>query len=74
MHKTTVYLPDELKAALARAARERGCAEAALIRQAIEALTRGPEAPPPRLPLFRASGPPIAEEVDAFLDGGFGRE
>ncbi|MFZ5475437.1 MAG: CopG family transcriptional regulator [Myxococcota bacterium] len=74
MHKTTVYLPDELKVALARAARERGRSEADLIREAIAALTRGPDAPAPRLPLFRASGPPIAEDVDTALAEGFGRE
>jgi hypothetical protein len=74
MHKTTVYLPAELKAALRRAARARGCPEAELIREAIEALTQGPEAPSPRLPLFRATGAPIAEDVDAFLAEGFGRQ
>jgi hypothetical protein len=36
MIKTTVYLPDDLKAAVRRAAAERRMSEAAVIRQAIE--------------------------------------
>jgi Ribbon-helix-helix protein, copG family len=34
MQKTTVYVPDELKHALAQAAAARGCSEAELIREA----------------------------------------
>jgi hypothetical protein len=72
MTKTTVYLPADLKSALSRAAKQRGCSEAELLREAVARITRDVAAPAPRLPLFRASGPSIAEDVDGALDG-FGR-
>lgn len=72
MTKTTVYLPATLKRALKRAAHARGCSEAALLREAVAHITSEPEAPRPCLPLFRASGPSIAEDVDGAL-AGFGR-
>ena len=72
MTKTTVYLPRELKRALARAARLRGSSEAALLREAVARLVTETDAPSPKLPLFRATGPSIAEDIDRALDG-FGR-
>lgn len=69
MTKTTVYLPLELKRALARVARRRGCSEAELLREAVSLITREAEAPAPRLPLFRAAGPSIARDIDLALDG-----
>lgn len=72
MTKTTVYLPAELKQALAKLARTRGCSEAELLREAVARLTAEAPAPAPRLPLFRGCGPSIAEDIDAALDG-FGR-
>jgi Ribbon-helix-helix protein, copG family len=72
MTKTTVYLPPELKHALARAARTRGCSEAELLRQAVAQITAEAAAQTPRLPLFRSQGPSIAEDVDRALEG-FGR-
>lgn len=69
MTKTTVYLPVELKRALARLARRRRCSEAELLREAVARLTGDADAPSPKLPLFRASGPSIAEDVDEALDG-----
>jgi hypothetical protein len=72
MRKTTVYLPDELKAALRRLARRRGSSEAELLRQAVAQLTEEAESPAPKLPLFRARGPSIAESVDDALKVGFG--
>jgi Arc/MetJ-type ribon-helix-helix transcriptional regulator len=72
MQKTTVYLPAELKAALKRLARRRKSSEAELLRQAVVRLTEEAEAPEPRLPLFRASGPSIAEDIDGALQDGFG--
>lgn len=72
MQKTTVYLPSELKRALTRVARQRRCSEAELLREAVQHLTREAEAPQPRLPLFRAAGASIAEDVDRGLEG-FGR-
>ncbi|MCA1739724.1 MAG: ribbon-helix-helix domain-containing protein [Actinobacteria bacterium] len=52
MKKTTVYLPDDLKAALERTAVGEGRSEAKLIRQAVRDLTQNLEPPRPRLPLF----------------------
>jgi len=72
MRKTTVYLTAELKAALRRLARRRGSSEAELLRQAVAQLTEEAESPDPKLPLFRARGPSIAENIDDALNGGFG--
>jgi hypothetical protein len=69
MKKTTVYLPVELKRALTRAARQRRRSEAELLREAVLTLTGEAEAPAPRLPLFRAKGPSIAEHIDRELAG-----
>ena len=71
MKKTTVYLPDELKAALERAA-ARGRSEAELVREAVRELTQRLEPPRPRLPLFSSGDPTLAERVDAELREGFG--
>lgn len=73
MKKTTVYLPDDLKAALERAAMAQGKSEAELIREAVRKLTEGAEAPKPRLPLFSGGDPTLAERVDEELKKGFGR-
>ena len=67
--KTTVYLPAELKRALARTASRRGVSEAALLREAVARITADDAAPSPKLPLFRSSGPPIAEDIDSALQG-----
>ncbi len=72
MKKTTVYLPDDLKAALERAAVAQGRSEAELIRQAVRELTRELEPPKPRLPLFGGGDPTLAERVDEELAKGFG--
>lgn len=72
MKKTTVYLPPDLKRALTRLARQRRCSEAEVLRDAIARLAGEAEAPAPKLPLFRSTGPSIAEDVDGALHG-FGR-
>jgi hypothetical protein len=69
MTKTTVYLPAEIKRALTRLARQRRCSEAELLREAVSRLTGEAEAPAPRLPLFRSTGPSIAADVDKALEG-----
>ena len=69
MRKTTVYLPPELKRALKSVAAKRQCSEAELLREAVLRLTSDAEAPAPRLPLFRSTGPSIAEDVDRALEG-----
>ena len=49
MQKTTVYVPEELKRSLARAAAARGCSEAELIREALRAVAERTAPPRPRL-------------------------
>ena len=64
MRKTTVYLPDDLKAGLEREAAIRGVSEAELIRAALAEAVRRPR---PRPGLFRAE--PFAERADDLLKG-----
>lgn len=71
MKKTTVYLTDELKDAVKRAARRRGVSEAVVIRDSIRAAVAAPR-PRPQGGLF-ASGDPMAERVDELLAGFGGR-
>lgn len=69
MDKTTVYLPQEMKRALAATAGRRGVSEAELIREGI-ALVTASEAPRrPRLPLFSSGRPDLAENFDGLLKG-----
>jgi Arc/MetJ-type ribon-helix-helix transcriptional regulator len=72
MKRTTVYLPDELKAALERAAAAQGTSEAEVIRSAVEAATSTHAHPSPRIPLFDSGDPTLAERVDDELARGFG--
>ena len=67
MEKTTVYLPDDLKAAVKRVARRRGVSEAEVIRESIRAEVGG-DKPRPRGGLYSGSEP-IARRVDEILDG-----
>lgn len=69
MEKTTVYMPKGLKISLRRAARATGTSEAALIRQAIEQMTREVPAPRPRLPLFTSGQSALADRVEDLLKG-----
>ena len=69
MVKTTVYLPAELKKALARVAAEQRRSEADLLREAVASLTAATSAPAPRLPLFRSKGQSIANDIDKALAG-----
>ena len=72
MRKTTVYLPDELKLALERAAAAQGKSEAAVVRGAIVAATAESSYPTLRLPLFDSGDATFAERVDDELAAGFG--
>ena len=72
MRRTTVYLPDDLKAALERVAREQGRSEAEIIRSAIAAATSAAAPARPDLPLFASGDPTLAERVDDELAAGFG--
>ena len=71
MKKTTIYLPDGLKAALERAAVAEGCSEAELIRQALREKMAGLLPPRPRVPLWPdgLGDDSIAERVDELLEG-----
>ena len=75
MVKTTVYLPEDLKAALARVAAEQGRSEAEIIREAIGSLVSNRARPRPRVPLTpQGLGDPYAaEHVDELLEGYGGR-
>jgi len=69
MHKTTLYLPDDLKEALEREAAARGCSEATLVREALRKLAAEAEGTRPRLPLFKSKHPRLAERTDEALRG-----
>lgn len=62
--KTTIYLPDELKAAVERLARQRGSSEADVIRAA---LTDAVAQTRPTAGFLDAE--PFAERVDDLLEG-----
>jgi hypothetical protein len=71
MRKTTVYLPDELKAAIERLAALTRRSEAEVIRDALATAVIDSTPPRPRLPLS-ASGlgdPRLSERVDEALEG-----
>src|SRR5918994_7758696 len=63
-HKTTIYLPDELKAAVEGEARRRGVSEAEVMRQAIAGAVARPR---PRFGIV--DGEPMAERVEELLAG-----
>lgn len=67
MEKTTLYLPDDLKAAIKLAATRQGVSEAEVIRQSIRA-DLGDVRPRPNGALF-SSGQPIARNADELLAG-----
>jgi plasmid stability protein len=70
VQKTTVYLPEELKFAVKRAAAERGVSEAEVIREALRIAVGGAR-PRPRGALY-SSGHPIARDAETLL-ADFGR-
>jgi metal-responsive CopG/Arc/MetJ family transcriptional regulator len=69
VEKTTVYLPEDLKAAVKRAAKQRGLSEAEVIRDAIR-MGVGGDRPRPRGALY-SGRQAMADRVDELL-GGFG--
>jgi Ribbon-helix-helix protein, copG family. len=69
MYKTTVYLPEELKLSLERAASQHGISEAELIREAVRAFISRSQAPRPRLPLFESGLIDLAERSEDSLSG-----
>ena len=67
VHKTTLYLSDELRRAVTAAARRRGVSEATVIREAI-ASALAEERPAPKPGIF-SSDALMARDVDANLAG-----
>jgi predicted transcriptional regulator len=66
MFKTTIYLPDDLKEAVAEEARRRGQSEAEVIRAAVADAVKAPRSRP-NAAVF--SGEPIARQADELLEG-----
>lgn len=69
MTKTTVYLPDDLKATVTRLAAERRVSEAEIIRDAIRRLGEATARPRPRVGIFDSGDGTIAGRVDELLKG-----
>ena len=69
MKKTTVYLPNILKARLERAAEEDQTSEAEVIREAIDRFTSDRERPRPKAPLFANGAVAPVENFDEALRG-----
>jgi hypothetical protein len=67
MRKTTLYLPEDLKARVKRAAAERGVSEAEIIRESIRVSVGGVR-PRARGGLY-SSGKPIARDAEEMLAG-----
>lgn len=67
--RTTVFLPEDLKAELARAARREGVTESELIRRGLRMVLARSMPPAPKIPLFRGDDPTLAERVDELLRG-----
>ncbi len=66
--KTTIYIPDELKAALARRARIERRSEADIIREALIEATAGYRTPARTVPLGSGAGPhDLSERLDEWL-------
>lgn len=71
MVKTTVYLPEDLKAAVSRVAAENDLSEAEVIREALRDRVARDRTPRPTIPLF-AEGlgdETFSERVDELLSG-----
>jgi len=71
MIKTTVYLPEALKADLEKMAAEEKRSEAEIIRAAVQRAVERRQRPRPRIPLTSEGfgDPTAAERVDELLEG-----
>ncbi|MGQ0573433.1 MAG: CopG family transcriptional regulator [Pseudonocardia sp.] len=69
MVKTTLYLPEELKARLEQVARREGRSEADLVREALTELVRRRIPPKPRGALVDSGDPDWAARADQDLSG-----
>jgi hypothetical protein len=72
MRRTTVYVPDALKAAIERVAAETGCSEAKLIREGIRLAVEHHRPPLPRSGIFASGEASLSERTDDLLSE-FGR-
>ncbi len=75
MRKTTVYLPDDLKASLKRLAESEQRSEAEIMREAVRSAVSDRGCPSPRIPLtlMGLGDPTIAEQTDEMFEGFGGR-
>lgn len=73
MHKTTLYLPDDLKAELKRWAAETHRSEAEIIRETLQRAIEQRVPPAPTIPIYVSEDPHFAERVDEHL-AGFGEQ
>ena len=69
MEKTTVYVPADLKQAVARAAAAEGLSQAEWMRNTLRQASARAAPPKPRLPLFESGKPRLAEQIDQALEG-----
>lgn len=69
MRRTTVYMPEDLKAHLRRTAEATGRSEADLIREGVRKVVSVYDSPRPRIPLFHSDDPTLAERADEYLAG-----
>jgi plasmid stability protein len=69
MIKTTLYLPEDLKDEIKRAAAEKGSSEAELIRETLRSGLAGRTRPKPQTGIFDSGDPYLAEKVDELLKG-----
>ncbi|MEI6687965.1 MAG: CopG family transcriptional regulator [Thermoleophilia bacterium] len=69
MHRTTIYLPEDMKARVAQMAQIQRITEAEFIRSAIE---KALERPRPRGGLFHSGDPTWASRDEELLAEGFG--
>ena len=67
--KTTLYLPDDVKAELERLAAETGRSEADLIREGVRLVLARRSPPSPRAGVFASGQPDLSERVDELLEG-----
>jgi Arc/MetJ-type ribon-helix-helix transcriptional regulator len=73
MFKTTIYLPDELKAALRQLAGETGQSESELIREGVQLAVERRKPATPTMNILVSDDPHFAESTDEHL-AGFGRQ
>ena len=69
MHKTTLYLDDELYARLQREAEQRGTTQALVVREAIAAYMVKPKRKPRSVGLGRSAKGDLSERAEELLAG-----